>query len=224
MSELPWSRSWLEARTEEVLRQKRTPISPRIALVRVDGIRYIYKDFASKSFPVRTWYSPFVIRREEAILKRLEGIPGIPAFVRRVGTTGFVTEYIEGRTIGKFRPGDLPDAVYRRLEGLVAALHERRVAHLDLRQRKNVLLTDDQRPHFIDFANSLWVRRSSRLHDWILDRLCAIDRSGLLKYKHRLFPHLVTDADRSFLKRHNQLRRLWLLKPARLRPKDAAWR
>jgi RIO-like serine/threonine protein kinase len=83
-------------------------------------------------------------------------------------------------------------------------MHERGVVHLDLRQRKNILV-DGDRPWVIDFANALRGRLASKL--------AGVDESALLKWKQRNWPHLVTDADRASLKKHKFLRKFWIFTP-----------
>ena len=43
--------------------------------------------------------------------------------------------------------------------------------------------------------------------------LRAVDESALLKFKAKLWPHLLTDDDRSALKSHKFLRRFWIFTP-----------
>ncbi|HEY3225599.1 MAG TPA: hypothetical protein VGK61_01225, partial [Planctomycetota bacterium] len=130
-------------------------------------------------------------------------------------------EYVPGRTLGKFRPGDLPDSFYRALEEILEAVHRRGVVHLDLRQKKNILVADrDGRPHIIDFANAARVDGALGI---LGGNLKAVDRGGLLKFKARYFPHLLTDKDRVALKRQESLRKFWPFSPHTVRERDVVW-
>lgn len=164
------------------------------------------------------------MRREFCLLRRLEGIPGIPRAYAIIGRHALMTEYIAGRTIGKFRPGELPDRVYHALEETLRSVHRRGVLHLDLRQKKNILISEaDGRPYLIDFANAVRVDAASPWRG-LARRLQDVDRSGLLKFKARNFPHLLTGADRAFLQKHERWRRFWIFSPHTLRERDSAWR
>jgi RIO-like serine/threonine protein kinase len=141
------------------------------------------------------------VKREFTVLRHLEGIPGIPKAYAVVEKRALLIEYIEGKTINKFRAGELPDRVFERLETLVRAMHERGVVHLDLRQRKNILIAGEQ-PWLIDFANALRGKLTQKLR--------AVDESALLKFKQRNWPHLMTDKDREAIKSHKFLRKFWI--------------
>ena len=187
-----------------ILRDKGGFLSPVISVVDHDGHPAVLKDYRGKNPVTRGLIAPSLVKREYAVLRHLEGIPGIPKAYAVVEKRALLLEYIEGKTINKFKAGDLPDRVYGRLVDLVRAIHERSVVHLDLRQRKNILIAGEQ-PWLIDFANALKGKMTSRLR--------PIDESALLKFKQRNWPHLMTDADREALKSHKFLRKFWIFSP-----------
>lgn len=189
-----------------VLRDKGGFLSPVVSLVTHEGRPAVLKDYRSKNALTRSLLAPLLVRREFGILKHLEGIPGIPRAWRVVEGRALLLEYVDGRTIGKFKSGDLPDSAYEKLCGTVRAMHQRGVVHLDLRQKKNIVVADG-RPWLIDFANALRVRGK------IAATLKAVDESALLKFKKRNFPHLLTEEDRAALGRHKLLRKFWIFSP-----------
>lgn len=190
-----------------VLRAPGGPLSPAVSVVLHEGRPAVLKDYRATPPFVRALLGPFLAHREFSILRRLEGIPGIPRAYRLLGGgRALLLEYVEGKTLGKFRPGELPDAVFERLSDTVRAMHRRGVAHLDLRQKKNIVVAGD-RPYLVDFASAVAVR--GRLPGV----LRAVDESGLLKFKARNFPHLLTEEDRRRLASHRLLRRLWIFTP-----------
>ncbi|HLF92696.1 MAG TPA: RIO1 family regulatory kinase/ATPase [Planctomycetota bacterium] len=189
-----------------VLRDKGGFLSPVVSVVTHEGRSAVLKDYRSKNAITRNVVAPLLVRREFDILKHLEGVPGIPRVFKVLEKRALLMEYIEGRTIGKFRPGELPDAVYEKLCSTVRAMHRRGVAHLDLRQKKNIVVSDG-RPYVIDFANAL------RFKGRVPAPLRAVDESGLLKFKRRNFPHLLTEADREKLEAHKFARKFWIFSP-----------
>jgi RIO-like serine/threonine protein kinase len=91
------------------------------------------------------------------------------------------------------------------LHRIVAAMHERGVVHLDLRQRRNILIRPDGTAAVIDFGAALCLRPGSPL----LRRLARIDDSGVLKYKQRARPGSLTADEAARLARVERRRALW---------------
>lgn len=187
-----------------VLRDKGGFLSPVVSVVIHEGRPAVLKDYRAKNAVTRNVLAPVLVRREYGILKHLEGIPGIPRVYKVVEKRALLVEYVEGKTIGKFKAGELPDVVYERLCETVRAMHRRGVAHLDLRQKKNIVIAGE-RPYLVDFANACKGRLAKSFR--------AVDESGLLKFKQRNFPHLMTGTDREFLRTHKFLRRFWIFSP-----------
>lgn len=187
-----------------VLRDKGGFLSPVVSVVDHDGRPAVLKDYRGKNAVTRGLIAPSLVKREYSVLKHLEGIPGIPKAYAVVEKRALLLEYIEGRTINKFKAGELPDRVFERLQELVRAMHARGVVHLDLRQRKNIMIAGEQ-PWLIDFANAMRGKLTAKLR--------AVDESALLKFKQRNWPHLMTDADREAIKSHKFLRKFWIFSP-----------
>lgn len=190
-----------------VLRDKGGFWSPVVSRVEHEGRPAILKDYRRKNIVTRGLLAPRMVKHEFEILRHLAGVAGIPRAYQIVEKRALLLEFVEGRTINKFKAGELPDEVYHRLVALVHEMHDRGVVHLDLRQRKNILITAEGRPFLLDFVNAM--RRSGPVRA-IWDRLVAVDESGLLKFKERNFPHLLTDHDRERLKKHKFLRKFWI--------------
>jgi serine/threonine protein kinase len=203
----------------DVLRRK-GGWSPLIRVIETDLGLAVEKDYTAKPLAIRATIARVLARHEREILRHLAGIPGIPRLMHSSDPLRVRTEYIPGKTIHQFKPGELASDLYGRLEALVRAMHARHVVHLDLRQRKNILIREDGQPFLIDFANALRVRGRSGLVGWAFDRLATLDEIALLKFKNRLFPDLLTDADRVRLRRHRLWRRFWFFKPHKRRAKD----
>ena len=195
--------------------------SPLIRVVQTPQGLAVEKDYSAKPLPIRATVARLLVRREREILRHLQGLAGIPRLLPCHGPLTVRTEYIPGRSINKLKAGELAPVVFERLEALVESMHARRIVHLDLRQRKNVLIRDDGQPFLLDFANAIRFRLRGGIAGWTFERLASVDRSALLKYKNRYFPRLLTDEDRGHLRRHRRLRVLWFFKPPKTRAKDA---
>ena len=198
--------------SDDVIRDSGGPISPVVRRGKYRGRPAIIKDYRTKHPLTRSLFAPSMVRREFEILKKLEGVSGVPRPYAILDGVALAMEYIEGRTLGKYLAGDLPVRVFDSLCGLVRDMHRRGVAHLDLRQKKNILITPDLQPYLIDFVTAVAPGPGSLLRPF-LPALQRVDETGLLKFKRRNFPDLLTDADRGALRRHRFWRRFWIFTP-----------
>jgi hypothetical protein len=182
-----------------------------ILRLRYEGGEAILKDFTAKSRPVR-WLGGRQRRRERRALERLSGVAGIPAVVGELPPWGLLLQPVPGDAITRWRWRAKEDIVpmMRRLDDLIKRMHERGVAHLDLRKRDNILVAADGSPSLIDFNASFCFRPGSLGARLVFPLLQRIDRSALLKWKSFLLPDLLSPSERRRHRRMSLLRRLWI--------------
>ena len=143
--------------------------------------------------PMR-WLGRRLAAREASFMDRLAGITGIPVSLGPVSCGGRVLrnavsrQWIAGHALAA---GELVDSrFFPEFRGLLAAVHARGVAHVDLHKRENILVDSRGRPHLIDFQISFAVPRG-RLPAFLLGGLLRVlqrcDDYHLLKHelKHR---------------------------------------
>lgn len=169
------------------------------------GGRAVVKDFLPCPSLWRWTYGRIVLGREARAYERLDGVPGVPRWLGRVDDWAFAVEWVPGKDLGKCPKGSLGPEVFERLAATVDAIHARGVVHLDLRQRRNVLVDDAGVPRVIDFSSAALVDPGGAL----ARRLAAVDRSGVLKYKRRFLPDSLTPEERERLARVERWRRFW---------------
>jgi hypothetical protein len=142
-----------------------------------------------------TWLGRRLAAREAGFMDRLAGIEGIPVSLGPVSCGGRVMphavsrRWIPGHAL---MPGERVDAeFFPRFRRLLAAVHARDVAHVDLHKRENILVDERGRPHLIDFQISFALPRGNRLAAMGLGGLLRVlqrcDDYHLLKHeiKHR---------------------------------------
>lgn len=187
-------------------------LSPVIRRIEIGGRSAILKDYRDKSFLVRTVLGPLMVRREHRVLKLLDGVRGVPATLGIVERAALALEFIEGQTSSKFRDGALPPGVLDELSAVIRGIHERGVVHMDLRQKKNILITPEGHPVVVDFGAALAPRVFSPLR-LLMPLFRRIDRGALLKFKLRQFPSQLSDSDHEALSRQRFWRRFWPFTP-----------
>lgn len=140
------------------------------------------------------WLGRLLAARERSFHDRLDGIAGIPPALGPVHAEGSVLSnaiarsYVAGHALAE---GEwVNDAFFPRLRYLLAEVHRRGVAHVDLHKRENILVGEDGRPHLIDFQIAFALPRLPLLGPLLRPLLAVLqqcDDYHLLKHqlKHR---------------------------------------
>lgn len=169
------------------------------AMYEADGHRLLLKAGRSRSlfFLPMSWLGRWLTRRESAMIRHFEDLDGVPKFVAFHGSTAFIREFVDGAPMRKGRP--VPDGFHQRLRELVAAIHGRGAAYVDLEKCENVIVGDDGKPCLCDFqiawyAPDHWPIYAAPLK-WLRRRLQAGDRYHLAKLQRRTRPDELTEAE-----------------------------
>jgi len=166
-----------------------------IRLVEVDGRRFALRDYSAPRGPVYRALCRWAIRREVRTLELLRDVRGIPALVRVLDPYRYLMEFVDGPTLK--RPSDVPSPeFYRDLTDIVRAMHERGVAHGDLRN-KNVLIDREGNPHVVDFSTAWW--GTSLWRRPLFGFYRRLDLRRLARSKEKMLPGALTEEDRRLL-------------------------
>ena len=129
---------------------------PAVWIVEENGVRAVVKDFSKNKFFFRNTVGRFLIWREHKAYNRLRGIKGVPVLYRVIDGLALVTEEIPGRSLENLeKEVKLPDCFFETLKDLVIRIHNKGLAHCDLKRAPNTLLGDDGLPYIIDWAASI---------------------------------------------------------------------
>jgi hypothetical protein len=146
--------------------------------------------------PLR-WLGRRLMLREARFYELLHDLDGVPRFLGQIGPTGFAHAYVEGGPL--VSRSQIGDEFVPALRRLIADVHARGVAYVDLNKPENVRVDERGRPCLIDFQIS-W--RASRLGralvvGWLVLRLLQrSDDYHFLKHVRRFRPDQLTDAER----------------------------
>ena len=129
---------------------------PAIWIVEENGVRAVVKDFSKNEFFFRSTAGRFLIWRERKAYRKLRGITGVPVLYRVIDGLALVTEEIPGRSLENLEKEiKLPDSFFEALKRLVTCIHDKGLAHCDLKRAPNTLLGDNGLPYIIDWAASI---------------------------------------------------------------------
>jgi hypothetical protein len=155
----------------------------------------IQRTYPLYGFPMK-WLGKRVATHEIRIYEKLQGVPGIPAFLGRVGPTGFLHAFIPGTDLHADLP--LTPLFFDQLRDLFQALHDRHIAYVDSNKRENILYGEDSRPWLIDFQISFQCKKGDRdnfLAKSMLRRFVRADWYHFYKHKTRLLPSACSPED-----------------------------
>jgi len=180
--------------------------------VEMQGL-WVVKDFSARAALVRWTLGVCLVCRELCILRKLDGLKGIPEGVSRVDRFALCERYIEGCPLRALGAGEAPVSFFERLEGAVQAMHARGIVHLDLRNGGNILMDASETPWLLDFQSAISVRW---LPGPLRRRLEWIDLSGIYKHWARVAPDTQGEARERVLIWLMRHRKWWRFRGYRL--------
>ena len=182
------------------------PTKAVVGVYEAAGRRFVVKDVGPMHPWARLLYGRRVLRREERALTALAGVAGIPGLLGRIDRDALALEWVDAEPLRR----DLEAARLRRactqLSDRIAAMHARGVVHLDLRQKRNVLVDARGDVTLVDFQ-SAWMVRPGSLR---FKLLAPFDRSAALKHRWRYAPDLLDEAEKRRARRSEWLGRFWI--------------
>ena len=184
---------------------KQGPFRPTVRLLLPDKTPFVAKDYRACTPLYRWTVGAWSLRRERSALSRLRGLQGVPEMQGLAGRWILVMTHLQGKDLGKARKWRQTPEFFDELMALVGEMHARGVFHLDLRQRRNVLVRPGRHPAVLDFGSALCLRPGTPIARF----LARIDRSGVLKYKRRANPDSLTRSEARALRKVERRRRLW---------------
>ncbi len=189
-----------------------------VSLVEFDGKKFVLKEVSTMPWLLRITLGRWLIFREVLVYKRLDGLEGIPKLVARVGKDAILLSFEEGMPLRKETKPHIPSGFFEKLENLVKAIHERGVVHLDLGQRKNILVRKDGNPVILDFGSAVGGSLPRPIGKVLVKIFGWIDRRGLLMQRFRYGDGLMDEEHLKALRRANLIRKFWIFnKPSRPR-------
>jgi len=181
------------------------------------GKTWVVKDFLPRLWLVRNVIGRFLTRREINGLERLAGLPGVPQGAFRVDAFALAYYFVRGRRLRGLPASALPADFFPALERNLRTMHARSgIAHLDLRNAANIVVSESGAPSLIDFQSHLSMR-------WLpgpLRRFAEhVDCAAIYKHWARRCPATLGPERRAVLDRINRLRPLWVLRGYLGRPR-----
>lgn len=142
-----------------------------------------------------------LLRHEYRIYQKLEGLSAVPQCYGMADNQFLVLEYIDGQTMRDHRPG-INSGFYEQLFLSIEQMHDRQVAHFDLKRKENLLVNKDNRPVIIDFGVSIYRKGGWHWLNALLFRLAKqFDYNAWIRHKYDRKYAQMNDMDKLFYKK-----------------------
>ncbi len=186
----------------------RKALKPDILILANGERELVAKDFRPRGWFARSIWGPLNLKYEHFILQKLAGLNGVPEVIGFADWNCLLLSRVAEEEF-KTAAGRLDDDFFARLFALVTEIHRRRVLHLDLGHKSNIMVDAAGRPKIIDFNISLRLPES-RLCDPLFKLLARVDCYSVLRLKVKYRPADATPQEREAVRRFLRLRRLWI--------------
>lgn len=144
------------------------------------------------------WLRRRMLVNEYRVYQRLSGLTGTPRCYGLIEGQYLLLEYIDGKPFGDVS-APLDSDIYKNLLALIKGLHQRGVAHGDLKQKTNLILGADGNPYLVDFGTAIVRKRGFRpLNNFLFQTARQLDYHGYIKNKYRGRRELIHESDQAY--------------------------
>ncbi len=196
-------RGELEAFLDAALQRPENRLSAgyqgEVFVVERDGRRWVVK--AAMGWGPLLWLRRAMLGREYRVYRRLEGFPGAPECRGLIAGRYLVLELIDGVP---FRHAELEDRqeFFTQFMTLLEQMHQRGVAHGDLKKKDNLMVVDGRRPMVIDFGAAIVEEKGfAPLNHFLFRLLRQFDYNAWVKLKYHRTGVAVSAEDARYQRR-----------------------
>lgn len=170
---------------------------PDVLLIEIEGEFAVLKDQASADRLFALLIGPILTWRECKALTKLSALDCVPNLLHRPSRRAFLMSYHESEQVTRLDKV-IPDwpLFFDKLSTAIQQMHHAGVAHNDLRNPTNTLMTVDGEPILVDLVAAFC--RGSRwnfVNRWIFNKFCQVDISAITKLKSRCAEDLLNESD-----------------------------
>jgi predicted Ser/Thr protein kinase len=171
----------------------------RLFKIKTDEQAYLIK-----SANQNNWWSKSInrwsIKHEYKIYEELENLDGIPNCYGLTKDGSLVLEYIDGESYrSKQFELDGNDQFFDSLLELIKSMHDKGIAHGDLKRKDNLLVDKNLSPYLIDFGTALIKNNHSGIFKKIIfNFLQKTDLNAWVKHKYKRSYDKISDKDKGY--------------------------
>lgn len=170
---------------------------PDVLLIEIGGERAVLKDQSGADALFGTLIGPLLNWRECKALTKLAQVKCIPDLLHKPSSRSFLMSYHDSEQITRlthYQP-DWP-LFFDKLKAAIDEIHDAGVAHNDLRNPTNTLVTANGDPILVDLVACFCQGQRWNLpNQWIFNKFCQVDLSAITKIKNRVAKELISEDD-----------------------------
>ncbi len=170
---------------------------PDVLLIEIDGEKAVLKDQGGADKMFALLVGPLLNWRECKALNKLNAVSCVPNLLSKPTSRSFLMTYHESEQITrleKFHP-EWPE-FFDKLKSAIDEIHAAGVAHNDLRNPTNTLVTPNGDPVLVDLVACFCQGQAWNLPNrWMFNKFSQVDLSAITKIKSRVAKELITDTD-----------------------------
>lgn len=141
-----------------------------------------------------------MLRHEHRVYQQLMEFEGVPECYGLIDNKYLALERVNGQPIRQRRPVN-DEIFFTRLFKLVEQLHQRGVAHMDLKKKDNLLVSTDDTPFIIDFGTAVILKKGFHPINTYLFKLARrFDYNAWIKHKYHNRQY-ISDEDAAYFHR-----------------------
>lgn len=172
-----------DADLREQVRWETASHQSAVHLVEHQGQRYVVKTPHGRG--IRYWLTRRLIRREFRIYQQLQGAAGVPPCHGLTPEGWLVLGFVPAYSFRGNPPADR-DRYFSQLRSVLDDMHSHGVAHGDLKNKDNLMVSADSSPTIIDFGIAMRWRPGFHPLNHFLFRLAQrLDYSAWAKHRYR---------------------------------------
>ena len=170
---------------------------PDVLLIEINGEYAVLKDQGGADKLFAYIVGPILNWRECKALRKLASVDCVPNLLHTPDSRSFLMTYHQSEQVTRldqFTP-NWPD-FFEKLKNSISEVHANGVAHNDLRNPTNTLVTPNGEPILVDLVACFCQGSSWNLaNQWLFTKFCQVDLSAIKKIKKRVAPELIDKSD-----------------------------
>jgi len=170
---------------------------PDVLLIEIDGEKAVLKDQGGADKHFALLIGPILNWRESKALRKLAHLDCIPNLLHQPTSRSFLMSYHESEQItrlSKITPEW--NEFFDKFADAIDQVHTAGVAHNDLRNPTNTLVTPEGNPILVDLVACFCQgQKWNFANQWIFKKFCQVDLSAITKIKSKVAPELITKND-----------------------------